>query len=108
VSEVNYLYIPSSQADRKGQHSDTHSLASIGPDLARLESVCFEFYRNSILSALAVPDVLEGEDPIALNYEQIEKMAVDTWTHFETFFKPVRSGSLLPVTPSFATDSINL
>ncbi|GAA6018839.1 hypothetical protein JCM11491_006881 [Sporobolomyces phaffii] len=67
---------------------DTHSFSAITSDLARLESTCFEFYRNSVLSALAVPDVLEGEDPIAINYEQIEKMAVDSWAHFETFFKP--------------------
>ncbi|GAA5985971.1 hypothetical protein JCM5350_007826 [Sporobolomyces pararoseus] len=67
---------------------DTHSMSSISQDLARLETTCFEFYRNSVLSALAVPDVLEGEDPIAISYDQIEKMAVDSWTYFEPFFKP--------------------
>ncbi|GAA5962645.1 hypothetical protein JCM3765_006875 [Sporobolomyces pararoseus] len=67
---------------------DTHSMNSIGQDLARLETTCFEFYRNSVLSALAVPDVLEGEDPLAISYDQIEKMAVDSWTYFEPFFKP--------------------
>ncbi|GAA5911389.1 uncharacterized protein JCM6883_000081 [Sporobolomyces salmoneus] len=67
---------------------DTHTLSEIEEDLARLESTCFEFFRNAVLAALAVPDVLEGENPIATTYEQIEKMAFDAWTHFETFFKP--------------------
>jgi hypothetical protein len=69
--------------------SDTHAIADIERDLPRLESVCFEFFRSSVLSALAVPDVLESEEPIAINYEQIDKMASDTWSHFETFFRPV-------------------
>lgn len=75
--------------DPISRRSDTHSMSSISQDLARLETTCFEFYRNSVLSALAVPDVLEGEDPIAISYDQIEKMAVDSWTYFEPFFKPV-------------------
>ncbi|GAA5887918.1 hypothetical protein JCM16303_005632 [Sporobolomyces ruberrimus] len=67
---------------------DTHAIADIERDLPRLESVCFEFFRSSVLSALAVPDVLESEEPIAVNYEQIDKMASDSWSHFETFFRP--------------------
>ncbi|GAA5930581.1 uncharacterized protein JCM15063_002404 [Sporobolomyces koalae] len=67
---------------------DTHSIAEIAADdLSRLETICFEFFRTSVLSALAVPDVLEGEDPIAINFEQMEKLAVDSWTHFQAFFR---------------------
>jgi len=71
--------------------SDTHSLSTIHrDDLERLNSICFEFFRTSLLSALAVPDVLEAESPIAIIYDQIEKLSVDTWAHFDPFFRPVR------------------
>lgn len=91
--------------------SDTHSIETIHrDDLQRIEESCFEFFRISILSALAVPDVLEAESPIAISYDQIHKLAVDTWSHFGSFFRPVRRASSTlfpPQTPRLTKTGVN-
>ncbi|GAA6063595.1 hypothetical protein JCM10212_000989 [Sporobolomyces blumeae] len=67
---------------------ETHSISSIPPEeLDEVSEACFKFFRTTLLAALATPDVLDAPWPIASSYDQVDRLAVDTWTYFEPFFR---------------------
>ncbi|ORY55962.1 hypothetical protein BCR35DRAFT_309938 [Leucosporidium creatinivorum] len=50
---------------------------------ATLIKLCRELYFSTLLSTLAVPDMMESHGAIARSYEEVMKQATDSWTVFE-------------------------
>jgi chlorite dismutase len=45
-----------------------------------LIKLCRELYFSTLLSTLAVPDMMESHGAIARSYEEVLKQATDSWT----------------------------
>ncbi|BGP11446.1 hypothetical protein JCM10049v2_007353 [Rhodotorula toruloides] len=65
---------------------DIWTVASIPAErITEVVDICRELYFGQLLGTLAVPDMLESVAPIARSFHEVEKLAVDSWTHFEPY-----------------------
>ncbi|GAA6057644.1 hypothetical protein NBRC10513_007268 [Rhodotorula toruloides] len=63
---------------------DAWTVASIPAErITEVVDICRDLYFGQLLGTLAVPDMLESVAPIARSFHEVEKLAVDSWTHFE-------------------------
>ncbi|EGU10947.1 putative Microtubule-associated protein [Rhodotorula toruloides ATCC 204091] len=69
-----------------GSKGDVWTVASIPAErITEVVDICRDLYFGQLLGTLAVPDMLESVAPIARSFHEVEKLAVDSWTHFEPF-----------------------
>ncbi|KAL7342815.1 putative microtubule-associated protein [Rhodotorula toruloides] len=69
-----------------GSKGDIWTVASIPAErITEVVDICRELYFGQLLGTLAVPDMLESVAPIARSFHEVEKLAVDSWTHFEPY-----------------------
>ncbi|GEM11040.1 microtubule-associated protein [Rhodotorula toruloides] len=65
---------------------DVWTVSSIPAErVTEVVDICRDLYFGHLLGTLAVPDMLESVAPIARSFHEVEKLAVDSWTHFEPF-----------------------
>ncbi|KAM0747865.1 hypothetical protein T439DRAFT_328535 [Meredithblackwellia eburnea MCA 4105] len=56
-------------------------------ELDHLIKLCRELWISTILATLAIPETLEAIQPIARSFEEVYRLAVDSWSFCEPYFR---------------------
>ncbi|KAI5478707.1 hypothetical protein MNV49_004632, partial [Pseudohyphozyma bogoriensis] len=63
-------------------------VADFRPDEAEeLRALCRGLFFSTCLAALAVPEILAAPVPLARTFQEVEKLATDSWCLFESYFR---------------------
>ncbi|ORY55963.1 hypothetical protein BCR35DRAFT_309939 [Leucosporidium creatinivorum] len=56
-------------------------------EVEEMFTACRELFQSTYLGILAIPDMLEAPEPLARTYQEVEKLAVDSFTMFEDYLR---------------------
>lgn len=58
-------------------------------ELEELLTTCRDLFQATYLGILAIPDMLECNEPLARTYLEVQKLAVDSFSMFEDYVRKV-------------------